>query len=63
MRRYLVDPINDHRAGVDMAHCYCGVPCLSGTHPTFPIYHPNSWKSYHFPTAKELYPLCSHPMA
>ena len=20
--------------------------------PTFPIYHPNSWKSYHFPTAK-----------
>ena len=21
-------------------------------HPTFPIYHPNSWKSYHFPTAK-----------
>ena len=32
MRRYLVDPINDHRAGVDMAHCYCGVPCLSGTH-------------------------------
>ena len=31
--------------------------------PTFPIYHPNSWKSYHFPTAKELYPLCSHPMA
>ena len=32
MCRYLVDPINDHRAGVDMAHCYCGVPCLSGTH-------------------------------
>ena len=22
------------------------------TNPTFPIYHPNSWKSYHFPTAK-----------
>ena len=21
-------------------------------YPTFPIYHPNSWKSYHFPTAK-----------
>ena len=20
--------------------------------PTFPIYHPNSWNSYHFPTAK-----------
>ena len=20
--------------------------------PTFPIYHPNSWKSHHFPTAK-----------
>ena len=22
------------------------------SNPTFPIYHPNSWKSYHFPTAK-----------
>ena len=25
---------------------------LSLIDPTFPIYHPNSWKSYHFPTAK-----------
>ena len=24
--------------------------------PTFPIYHPNSWKSYHFPTAKGTVP-------
>ena len=32
MRRYLVDPINDHRAGVDMAHSCCGVPCFCGTH-------------------------------
>ncbi len=32
-------------------------------HPTFPRCNPNSWKSYHSPGAKGLYPLCSHPAA
>ncbi len=31
MRCYLLEHVNDNRTYMDMAHCFCGVPCLSGT--------------------------------
>ena len=32
MRRYLLEHVNGNCTCMDMAHCFCGVPCLSGTH-------------------------------
>ena len=40
-------------AGMDLSGEVGGLLPDPGSYkPTFPIYHPNSWKSYHFPTAK-----------
>ena len=59
----------EHRESYDPAPCdhqreqILGEVRDGASNPTFPIYHPNSWKSYHFPTAKGTVSLCSHPMA